>query len=87
MNMTLYGMPIYIDHHGLLLRPRMQLTPKLDGIVTEEFKQEINAWMREFFGVDDDILQITDPYTGKKSLHMSFENYTKLEAQLRKNLP
>jgi hypothetical protein len=50
-------------------RPRMELSEKVP--VTAAFRAEINAWMREFFGVHDVAIAFDDPITGRKMIAMS----------------
>jgi hypothetical protein len=46
--------------------PRMTLSPNVP--VTPAFRAEMNAWMLDFFGVEDAILQLTDPDSGEVTI-------------------
>ncbi|WP_394475055.1 hypothetical protein [Ralstonia mannitolilytica] len=48
---SILGQPIFVD--PLLDNvPKMQLTPKVYDNLPSPFRDEINAWMRDFFGTE-----------------------------------
>jgi hypothetical protein len=61
------GMVIRVS--SLCVRPRMTLSERV--LVTQEFRDEMNAWMLEFFGTEDCVFFFRDPTTGKKTCVLS----------------
>jgi hypothetical protein len=51
------GMDVRVDEN--CRRPKMQLSPKIMGILDPKFAAGINAWMDEFFGAEDDVYMIS----------------------------
>lgn len=49
-SMMLGGFRVYENPHIPEFMPRMQLSPKCAEILPPEFRDEMNAWMVEFFG-------------------------------------
>lgn len=54
---SIIGMPVHVNQ---LLddMPKMQLTQKVYDNLPAPFRDEINAWMREFFGTESRMYQV-----------------------------
>jgi len=70
---TLFGHEVVVLHP----QPKMRLSKAVP--VTDEFRAEIDAWMLEFFGMQepliakDRMLVVKDPFTGQKTIFCSEE--------------
>lgn len=58
--MNLCGIPIIENPFLPEWKPRMMLSEKVQ--VTDEFRQEMNAWLLEFFGREPVVLLTTESY-------------------------
>lgn len=58
--MNLFGIPIIESNLVPAWKPRMKLSEKVQ--VTDEFRQEMDAWLLEFFGMEPLILAVQDGY-------------------------
>jgi hypothetical protein len=64
---TFMGFPVYINDAVCAAQPRMQCSAEFVKIQDPKLVEETNAWMREFFGCEDDrMYMVTDPVYGKK---------------------
>lgn len=63
-------------------QPRMTLSEKVP--VTPEFRAEINAWMRQFFGKTENRV-ISVP--AKNEIYMCSEDYAKLKSEINNKYP
>jgi hypothetical protein len=69
-------MPVHINEE--CRKPRMQLSAKIMEILDPVFAAEFNAWMADFFGVDDHIYMISGLW-GSPSLIMSPQSVVRLD--------
>lgn len=55
--LTMLGEPVFQNPH-LDSMPKMQLTKKVYDNLPSPFRDEINAWMRDFFGTESRMYQV-----------------------------
>lgn len=64
-------------------RPKMTLSP--DVTVSNEFRNEMNAWMLEFFGMHPaQSYVVTDPKTLEDTIYIGSKTYAELKKAMRK---
>lgn len=82
----MYGMPIIIDASCDDV-PRMRCSHEFVRVMTPELVASTNAWMLEFFGTEDKMYILDNPFTGAKSLVMGPKSWAKMPKQSKKCIP
>lgn len=77
------GMLVYINDF-LDNKPRMQLSEEVCKYLTPEFIAETNAWMKNFFGVSNEVMIFTDPDTGGKSIYVGPNGWDSIKRSINK---
>lgn len=78
---TFCGYKVYV-HPDLDDIPKMQLSPKLHTILTPQFVEETNAWMKDFFGVEHKVMMCQNPYIpGSFAIFMGPSTYLRYREQ------
>lgn len=82
---TFYGLPVVIN--DLCDISRMQVGADFERLQSPELVKETNDWMRDFFGIERRVLQVTDPITRRRSIVMSKWSYMAIMKKRNDVLP
>lgn len=74
---TLYGMKVVVNPNIPRL-PAIQIDPKFEWC-SDEFRAKHNAWLLERFGYVDQVLFMTEPFSGQQVVMMRPQHYAMLK--------